>query len=1407
MKFKRRLAALILILAMLLSPMGAISEGAALTLPSQLVIIDEEAFYGSTAIQKVILPEGIHEIRARAFADCAIEEISLPSTLEFIAEDAFEGSALKTVIADQGTYAFDWAVKQGYLKYPLGVTVKSRTEGIPEVGDTLKWLAEGTGGKQPLVYAFKLYRDDVLVSDIPGGAGANYEYLAGAAGEYVLHVEVTDADGDVADVDSVPVTVTGPMVLTLSASAERVEPGNTVTWTAAVSGGTEPFQYSFQIYSGDEQEPIQSIMGSAPRFTFHLEEEGKYRVEASATDADGKTARAESGAVVVSSRLFASLEADAARVRTGSAVTWTAQTLNGNGTFRYTYELYDANGALVDRAENVEQDTYTHTFDTPGEYHVKVTVTSGEETAEAESASVVVSQKMTLSVSADAETVKPGTLVTWTAEAQNGVAPIRYCFELYDAEGEQIRDCDETTANTFTCDLGPGEYHARVVATDAEGDTASAESGTVTVLPAFSVELAGGARWAYPGDTVVWTAEAQNGTEPYRYQFQLYKGEEMIQTTGMGSTKRYSYTFDDLGNYLIHLDVTDADGRDAQTGSSEYLTVVTPISLSVTGDRDSVSPSGTVTWTVNGTGGAGDYTFELYRGETPVEGETPFSTVTQKNEFTFETVGAERVRVVMKDLGGMEISECTPPVSIESGLSLSFIDSPITARLGDTANWTVQAEQGAEPIQYAFILKRAVDGGDEQLVDSTEYSDSASYSRALTEAGTYTLTAMAKDAAGETAEAVNGPLRVKDDLTFSIRASARRARPGDTVNWTVTGEGGRTPYQYAFRVYRDGELIQSTESGKSRSFSYTPDEPGNYRVLVKMTDADGDAFEAPGETLVVSSVLAVEISADAQSARTGDTVTWTAQGMNGVEPYRYAFSLLDAEGTVLDATEPGEADVYTHVFEAAGEYTVRVTATDANNETATDQSAALTVAAAPHLVFTDGARSVQTGGTAAWSVEGTDGVEPCLYAFQVMCDGEIVYETEFGESKRFEYTFEEPGEYIVQCMMRDAAGITVQALSDPLYVGSITLTVTASAQGALTDDTVTWTAEGAGGTEPYQYGFKLYRGGELADTAAPSESGIYSFTFVKAGNYYVLAQLIDEAGQVVEARSDMLSVLLADLEVLDIDNPASELSIIRAYTWTAQAKGGEKPYEYRFVLSSGEETLYTREFSQKQTFSYTFFDAGTYTLAVEVRDSLGTQTDAYVESFNVANSNVTIKGIVRIYVPINPSTGNVDDSKTGHYELQINNTNGTEFAFGDRVYHNPVFSFHSTSGEGSLGIVSMFDGDRVLMHNTKLYTWSFDSTPAKLKEFMITNMEKLYLDTENRVETEEQVDYNIKTGPFRYYVINESNCFTAVATWASWMGSDRLKQEITGNYKDYIAPAMFHKLGKYWTYVGELGSA
>ena len=127
----KRTLALVMVFALLSADVCAIAEAVAtLVLPKALKVIEEEAFYGNTSIEKVIVPDGATEIADRAFANSSLSAINLPDSIEYIADDAFESCAEVEIEAEEGSYAYNWAVDQGYIQLEASTPVSSFTYSV-----------------------------------------------------------------------------------------------------------------------------------------------------------------------------------------------------------------------------------------------------------------------------------------------------------------------------------------------------------------------------------------------------------------------------------------------------------------------------------------------------------------------------------------------------------------------------------------------------------------------------------------------------------------------------------------------------------------------------------------------------------------------------------------------------------------------------------------------------------------------------------------------------------------------------------------------------------------------------------------------------------------------------------------------------------------------------------------------------------------------------------------------------------------------------------------------------------------------------------------------------------------------------------------------------------------------------
>lgn len=125
---RKILASFLILLLLPILPGVSCAEGLkVLTLPESLTTVAQQAFRGDTSLQKVVLQEGIGSIESLAFADCSLEEIVLPASLTYIAEDAFENTVLHTMTAPKGSYAYQWGREHQYITEYRALLIGEKT--------------------------------------------------------------------------------------------------------------------------------------------------------------------------------------------------------------------------------------------------------------------------------------------------------------------------------------------------------------------------------------------------------------------------------------------------------------------------------------------------------------------------------------------------------------------------------------------------------------------------------------------------------------------------------------------------------------------------------------------------------------------------------------------------------------------------------------------------------------------------------------------------------------------------------------------------------------------------------------------------------------------------------------------------------------------------------------------------------------------------------------------------------------------------------------------------------------------------------------------------------------------------------------------------------------------------------
>ncbi|HTV02203.1 MAG TPA: S8 family peptidase [Luteitalea sp.] len=418
------------------------------------------------------------------------------------------------------------------------------------------------------------------------------------------------------------------MTLMPDVSAPRA-PGTTVTWTAAATGGSAPYQYQFVVFDGSTWQDA-GPWSSASTFAW----------TPSTANANYQIAVRARSAWNTGAREFAVSQAFAIRPMvtgltltpglpspqpSGTAVTWTAAATGGQAPYQYQFVLFDGS-TWVDAGPWSTSATWTWTPSSANASHqVAVRARSAGNSGAREMAvsqAFVVKPRVTaiaLTPSVAAPQA-PGATVTWTAVASGGEGPYQYQYVLFN--GSTWVDVGPwTTTNTlaWTPAVANAGYQIAVRARGAwhTGARELAVSQAFPVMPLVS-GLTLTPSLAAPqgiGTSVTFTAAATGGQAPYQYQFVRFDGTTWQDVTPWQSSSTWTWTPSSASpNAQVAVRVRGS----WNTGAREMAVGIPyPIAGPITAlalVSDVTSPraaNSTITWTATASGGHGPYQYQF----------------------------------------------------------------------------------------------------------------------------------------------------------------------------------------------------------------------------------------------------------------------------------------------------------------------------------------------------------------------------------------------------------------------------------------------------------------------------------------------------------------------------------------------------------------------------------------------------------------------------------------------------------------------------------------------------------------------------------------------------------------------------------------------------------------------------
>src|SRR5215217_5066247 len=392
------------------------------------------------------------------------------------------------------------------------------------------------------------------------------------------------------------------------------------------------------------------------------------------------------------------------------------------------------------------------------------------------------------------------------------------------------------------------------------------------------------------------------------------------------------------------------------------------------------------------------------------------------------------------------------------------------------------------------------------------------------------------------------------EITSNYTADDDHVAPA-TVSFAADASGGTGPYTVNWNFGDD------SEESDEQTVSHTFNEAGNYTVTLTATDSTGetatDTLEitveesseepATDEEPPATESLAAEITSNATSGNAPATFSFAADASDGTGPYTVNWNFGD------DSEESDEQSVV-HTFTEAGNYTVTLTVTDSEDQTATD-TLEITVEESSEEPATDEELPATESLAAEITSNATSGNAPATFSFDAdASDGTGPYtvnwnfgdDSEESDEQSVVHTFTEAGNYTVTLTVTDSEDqtatdtleITVEESSEepatdeePPATESLAAEITSNATSGNAPATVSFDANASGGTGPYTVNWNF------GDDSEESDEQTVSHTFTEAGNYSVTLTATDSTG---ETASDTLELTVEESPTDEEPVPLSE---------------------------------------------------------------------------------------------------------------------------------------------------------------------------------------------------------------------------------------------------------------------------
>ena len=610
--------------------------------------------------------------------------------------------------------------------------------------------------------------------------------------------------------------VPNPTVTSFSAQPAAIDQGMTTRFSAVVSGGTPPYNYS---YGGVL--PPGCNFPNAPTFQCTPTGPGNYNVSVIVSDANGITASRTTSLNIAPSPHITSFSLVPSQVTLGNSTFANVTVQGGTAPLSFLYAPVPPGCS----SQNISR--WTCLPNTTGSFTIRVTVTDAfGETNQTQALLTVNPFPSNLTFSAGPSELTLGNSTNLSVQMKGGTAPFTYRYV-----GLPTGCASADTPTLFCSPTATGYFPVKVFVTDSDGNSLNRSAG-ILVNPKPSVQSFVALPSVFTlGNQTKLRVTVSGGTAPMGY---AYTG--LPPGCATGSTANLTCTPSQSGTYRVQVTAHDADGDLAQ---QSLTLVVNPVpSVTYFNITPPVIAVGRTTYlNASVSYGTAPYSY-AYAGLPPGCSSQSVAalacTPTVPGSYTINVTVTDTDGVIASSFG--DLSVLAP-----QGLTVvTFTAVPEAFALGNSTVFTVQAAGGTPP--YAFSYSG--------LPPGCASSNASNLRCTPTSPGNYSVVASVTDASGTSVNRttmleVTGTIR---PLSVMLSSSSVNVVVGSRITLSVQVTGGVGPFLYRWSL----NGTNGSWGGPSRTVYLAG--AGTYVYEVWVTDGNGIIAGSNGVVVTVTSV-------------------------------------------------------------------------------------------------------------------------------------------------------------------------------------------------------------------------------------------------------------------------------------------------------------------------------------------------------------------------------------------------------------------------------------------------------------------------------------------------------------------------------------------------------------------------